>query len=186
MLRAFRSAYPSVELELSQQSIPAQLESLRRGSIDIGVLRAPVSDPHIRTETLFKEPFVVALPDNHPLTAADMIAPADLAEQSFVMVRGIAETFSDVIANFCAEHDFKPRVVQEASESATILGLVSAGFGLAVVPRSSQEIRVPGVIFRPLLNAPTTELILAWLDEARSGSLDAFVLIAKEILRPSS
>src|SRR5690606_29888408 len=67
VLRAFRERFPGVELDLRELDLPDQIASLRDGRIDAGFLRLPVQDENVAFEVIFREPFVLALPADHPL-----------------------------------------------------------------------------------------------------------------------
>jgi DNA-binding transcriptional LysR family regulator len=182
VLREFRRNHPFVRLELIHQSIATQIEALQRGSIDIGVLRAPIAQLDIGTEVLLTEPFVIAVPKDHPLSTRDLIRPRQLASEEFVSVRVGAAPYMGALSHFYAKHGLEPRIVQEASEMSTLLGLVSAGIGIAIVPRSTKSMNFPRVEFRPIKGAPTTELLLAWPGATLTGSTLAFVSAAKAAL----
>lgn len=182
VLRAFRQAYPTTHLEFYHHSIELQLEGLCRGSLDVGLLRGPVPDADICTQTILPDPFVVAMPSDHRLSACGEIRPRQLVGQKFIMVRDSQATFLESIVQFCAKHDFSPQIVQKAAEMHTLLGLVSAGIGIALVPRSSQYFKVPGVEFRPLQDAPSADLLLAWHCKSFVHPVEAFVRVARQTL----
>lgn len=74
----------------------------------------------------------------------------------------------DLIIGYCRRSGVSPDVVQEAVQMQTITALVAAGSGLAVVPSSQRAISRPGLVFRPLRNAPTVDLVAAWSDPRRT------------------
>ncbi|MFG3757063.1 LysR family substrate-binding domain-containing protein, partial [Klebsiella pneumoniae] len=68
VLRAFRETYPDVELALQEATSFEQVEALRDGTADLGLMRWPgVPTPGLSFERVAQEPIVVALPDDHPL-----------------------------------------------------------------------------------------------------------------------
>ena len=67
VFRAYRSRFPGVELRLREMSTSAQVEALRVGGIDAGFLREPAEHPDVLAEPVLREPFVAALPPEHPL-----------------------------------------------------------------------------------------------------------------------
>src|SRR5207253_985457 len=62
----------------------------------------------------------------------------------------------------CRREGFSPRVVQEAGETSTLLSLVAAGMGIALVPMTSRMFTFQGIVFRPVRNAPPVDLAVAW------------------------
>lgn len=183
VLRAYRGAFPAVTLRLVQLNIATQLESLKRDRINIGVVRPPIADPGIVTEVLLNEPLILALPVAHPLAALDSIAPRLLENEPFVVVPKDRAAFADLGLRFCREQGFEPKVVQEATEMHTVIGLVSAGIGLAIVPESMRSLQIPGVVFRILEGAPTTEMALAWKAGSDLPTVAAFVALAKKVVK---
>jgi DNA-binding transcriptional LysR family regulator len=164
VLRDFAVRFPGVALELRELTMPQQFEAFRRGDIDVGMLRAPVSDPLLASEVIVEEPMIVALPTGHALSKLARIPAKKLAGQPFVMYpRQPGTVFHDLVMEFCRHAGFAPRVSQEASQTHAVMGLVSAGLGVALVPDSVRIIRMRGVVFRPLAQgAPVVRTALAW------------------------
>lgn len=183
VLQAYRSAFPAVTLQLEQLSITTQLESLKRDRINLGVVRLPIDDPEIVTEVLLNEPVILALPAGHPLAALECIAPPLLEHEPFVLVAKDRPGFADLALRYCREHGFEPKAAQEATEMHTVIGLVAAGIGLAFVPESMRTLQVPGVVFRKLERAPTSEMALAWKAGCDLPTVAAFVALAKTVVK---
>jgi DNA-binding transcriptional LysR family regulator len=80
----------------------------------------------------------------------------------------------------CHAAGFSPNIVQEAPH-LDIVSLVAAGFGVALVPRSVKYARRPGVLFRPLVGSPRTELLVAWRKNAASEVLRGFLDVVSEV-----
>jgi DNA-binding transcriptional LysR family regulator len=185
VLREFAAAHPGVRLELRELTLPQQAAALRRRDIQVGFVRPPVPDAELVTATLLEEPLVVALPTGHPLTRLRRIRAARLADEHFVMFqRAPGLVLHDLVLGFCLRQGFTPRVTQEASQSHAVVGLVSAGIGVALVPASVREIRLRGVEFRPLAEkSPPVGTCLAWRSDDTSPVLRAFAETARKIAR---
>ena len=166
-IRSDRDRYPAVELRLRELASAAQVDALRRGSIDVGVLREPVDDSDCASETIASESFVVALPSGHALASESHVGLAALADTAFVhFPRDVAPALFDRVAAMCAAAGFAPRVVQEAREWLTIVGLVDAGLGVAIVPSSFRSLRWGTVRYASLDGDAETRVVVAW---RRSG-----------------
>ena len=152
VLRAYREQYPGVELRLRELSSAAQAAALAEGGIDVGFVReAVVQGSDLICEPILREEFVAVLPPAHPLAEREQLPLTDLAEEPFVhFPRAVAPALFDQIADACRRAGFRPRVVQEAQEWLTILGLVEAGLGVSLVPASFRRLRWGGVQYRPL------------------------------------
>ncbi|HEY2337376.1 MAG TPA: LysR family substrate-binding domain-containing protein, partial [Burkholderiales bacterium] len=185
ILRDFARAFPGVKLELRELLLPQQLEALLRGDIGVGLLRPPVVEAELASETIVTEPFVVALPARHPLCALGRVPPARLAGEPFVMVpRQPGLVFHDIVMEFCLRAGFRPRVAQEANQTHTVVGLVSAGIGVALVPASTRRIRLPGVAYRALRGAaPRSRTAVAWRRSDSSPVMTAFLDVARRVAK---
>ncbi len=183
LLRAYRSAFPAVTLRLAQLNIATQIESLKRGRIDLGVLRPPVDDAAIVTQVLLTEPMTLALPSDHPLCARSVVPPRLLEHEPLIVVPRDRAAFADVTVRFCHRHGFEPNVVLEATEMHTVIGLVSSGIGAAIVPDSMRNLQLAGVTFRSIRGAPKTEMALAWRAGNDSPTVASFVELARGLMR---
>ena len=168
-LRAFRAASPAVQFTLREASTQQQVEWLERGDIDIALLRAPGrSTPGLRFERLSGEDIVIALPLDHRCAGLTRVDLAELAGDDFVASpRELGQGFHDQLASLCLHAGFVPRVVQQARRLQTVLGLVAAGFGVALLPASLAASRPAGVVMLPLASgAPEAlrqlDLYMAW------------------------
>ncbi len=142
-------------------------------------------DAEFTSELLLEEPLRVALPAGHALASARRLHAARLANEPFVMFRrSPGLVLHDLVLGFCLQQGFAPRVAQEASQTHAVIGLVSAGIGVALVPASAQEIRLRGVEFRPLADkSPPVGTCLAWRRDDPSPVLRAFVETARRVAR---
>jgi DNA-binding transcriptional LysR family regulator len=185
VLREFGARFPGVSLDLRELTMPQQFEALRRADIDIGMLRPPVVDPSLASEVILEEPMVVALPAGHPLAKLARIPAARLAAEPFVMFpRQPGTVFHDIIMDFCHRAGFVPRVAQEASQTHAVLGLVSAGLGVALVPESVRVIGMQGVILRPVTRgAPIARTALAWQATNASPLIRGFLETTRYAVR---
>lgn len=179
-LREFRRRMPEVELTLKEMPIREQVAALADGAIDVGFLRPPVDTAAIAAQTLVREPFVVALPEGHRLARHASLPLASLAEEPFVMSTPGRSPLYTQIVSACAASGFTPIVAQDAAHLVTVIGLVRAGLGIAVLPRSAQAIRPDGVALRRLRGlAARAEMAIAWRREDLSPVGEAFIAAAR-------
>jgi DNA-binding transcriptional LysR family regulator len=185
VLRAFRESHGGVRLELQELTLPQQITALRRGDIQVAIVRPPVADAELDSAVVLSEPMLAALPAGHPLNSLRRIGIQRLREQPFVMFqRAPGLVLHHLVLGFCLQHGFTPRVAQEASQTHAVAGLVAAGIGVALVPRSAQEIRLRGVEYRPIVErTPAVETAIAWRRDATSPVVDAFVATARRVGR---
>lgn len=186
ILRSFHEHYPGVGLILREIPVREQIEALREEQIDVGFLRPPVADPDVSSEILLREPFVAALPAKHPLARKSSISIRALAGEPFIMFpQHLGPKFYGLIISFCQQAGFSPKVAQEATQMHTVVGLVSGGIGVALVPASVQRLRLLEVAYRPLRErTPRAETIIAWhARNALSPILHSFLGVAKAAAR---
>jgi DNA-binding transcriptional LysR family regulator len=150
--RAFRERAPDVALELRQLSSGAQAKALRRKEIDVGLLHPPVEGaPLLGLRVVVDQPFVAALPVRHPLAGETSLWPGALASEPFVIFpRRTGPGLYDSIIGLCRGAGFSPRVVQEAEQMQTIVSLVAAEVGVAIVPASIARSWRDGVAYLEL------------------------------------
>lgn len=157
ILRTYRERFPGVELRLRELSSAAQAAALSDGGIDVGFVREAVEHgAGLICEPILREEFVAVLPPAHRLAKRRELPLGELAGEPFVhFPRVVAPALYDQVGDICRRAGFQPRVVQEAQEWLTILGLVEAGLGVSLVPDSFRRLRWGGVQYRPL--APPRE-----------------------------
>ena len=150
--RRLREDLPDVEVAFRGEMLgPAQVEALRAGDLDLGLLRPPPDDAGLALTVLRRDRLVVLLPDGHPLASRARLRPADLRDVDLVVhVAGGRSAMSVVVDDLCGEAGFAPRVRHEVSETSTLVTFVAAGLGAAVVPEPVTALGVPGVVHRPL------------------------------------
>ena len=183
VLREFRRKYPLVTLTLRESTTDAQIADLREGRIDVGLLLPPVNEPGIESVPMLREPLIAALPERHPLAGKrGAIGLAGLAESPFIITpRHMAPGLYDDIVSFCHAAGFSPRITQEAIQMQTVVSLVSAEIGVALIPRSLQHMQRTGVVYKPLKDkSPVTEIRLAWRTGDALPTLQLFLQLARE------
>jgi DNA-binding transcriptional LysR family regulator len=185
MLRAYRERFPHVEIVLRELTTPAQVRALEEDEIQVGLLRLPISTPVVSVEVVRREPIVCALPEGHPLAQREQIAVSLLANEPFVLQsRQQGGGYYVQLMKLCLAAGFSPNVVQEVTESHTIVGLVAAGIGVSLVPQSIRNMRSQGIEYRELEGPPTmTEIALAWQRGTRSAIVQNFLTVARETMR---
>jgi len=184
LIREFRKRFPEVELSLAELNTSQQIEALHDGRIHVGFMRPPmgIESEGLSFETVLKELLVAAIPVNHKLKSRTSLPSKMLAKEPFVMIpRSRGPGFFDQIIAMCQAEGFSPEIVLEASQFHTIIGMVAAGVGIAVVPASMQRSRMKGVAFREIENGTETALTMAWSSQNKSPVLNKFIKVAREV-----
>ena len=98
--------------------------------------------------------------------------------------RKFGSALYDLVVGFCQRAGFSPRIEQEAIQMQTIVSLVAAGMGVALVPASLMHLRRTGVVYRPLREpSPLMEIGLVWRADDDSPAIAAFVAAARASAR---
>ncbi|MFS8978752.1 LysR family transcriptional regulator [Cupriavidus necator] len=183
LLRRFRARHPEVQLQLREATSDVQLEALMEGAIDAGLVIRPQlpAMPHgLAYLPLVSEPLVLAVPDGWrpaggALAANGTVSLREAAHEPLIIFpRRSAPAFYDIITGYYAREGLAPVIAQEAIQMQTIVSLVSAGMGVALVPASLCNLRRTGVSYLALREAgPQIETGLVWRDGASAGAAGA-------------
>jgi len=175
LLQDFRKRRPDVVVQLTEDKTIRLLPRLLSGRLDLALIRPPGQmDRRIEHTMLFHETPVVAVPVRHALARRRRIGIGALADQPLIVPDRRSRPHShDLTIKLFAQAGLRPHIVQVAEEKQTILGLVAARLGLAVVPRSAARLGAAGVRFVPLVVDAVAPLRLLPLAAAWSrGSRD--------------
>jgi DNA-binding transcriptional LysR family regulator len=190
LLNACRTQLPSIELFLREMVTAEQLEALETGQIDVGLVRPPVAGGDLDSMRVLCEPLVAALPRRHRLARSEAVAVKDLDGEAFIMYSPYeSRYFYDLLVAQFAKARILPRYVQHLSQIHSMLSLVRAGLGIALVPASASNLRVKDVVLKPLRVSPPNpvELYLVWRRHPGSPQLSTFVSVVRDLLaRPAS
>ncbi len=148
-----RAEMPGVHLELRGEELgPGLLDAVRDGTLDLAVLRPTTSPgPDLAQVALRSERLVAALPTVHALAGRDAIDLADLADETFVTYPADhRSTMYPRVLDACRDAGFVPRELVEVGETGTLVVLVAAGMGVALVPSSVRALHLDGVAYVPL------------------------------------
>ncbi|MBP2661963.1 MAG: transcriptional regulator, LysR family [Firmicutes bacterium] len=186
LLQPYRSEFPFVDISVLQLSTTDQIQSLLNGEINIGILCAPIKNSQLNFEVIHQEPFIIAMPRNHPLASkSGPIEVQEFSKELFIMIpRNSGQIYYDTIINICHNAGFSPNITQEVHELHTSISLVAAGMGVALVPDSIQNLRVRGITYRQLKNSVSTlKTALAWRNDETSPLVHTFIALAKKSIQ---
>jgi DNA-binding transcriptional LysR family regulator len=185
LTRAVRQRFPDVTLSLTGGVMTRDgVEQLERGGLDIAFVGLPMDPSPVRTRLIGREPLGAALPVDHPLAGEAAIDLADLADDGFITTPVAAgSALQQHAMQACVAAGFRPRVVQEITDSYMILTLVSTGVGVALMSSGVAGIMPSAAVFVPLRGEPTyMDHALAWLEENPSPVMRAVLDVAEEVL----
>lgn len=163
-LRQYREAYPEVSIHMHQMNTKQQIAPLITGRIDMGIMRNTILPEQLDYQLLFKESFMVAVYEGHPLLEYEKqgIDIQQLANYPLIFFeREVGTALYDEINRLLTSAGIVPKISQEAGEAMTILGLVSAGMGISIITESFTRMKVDGVRYVKLTNIEASSEV--WL-----------------------
>jgi DNA-binding transcriptional LysR family regulator len=179
----FRRRHPGVKLVLQEATSDVLIAGLRQGDLDVGLVLPPVDAPGLEYAPLVHDTLIAALPAGaDQARGRGPIRLAALADEPFILFpRRVGSSLYDEIVGACRRAGFAPRIEQEAIQMQTIVSLVAARMGVALVPASLEHLRRTGVVYRPLADARSrVEIGIAWRAGDASPAVRAFVALARE------
>ncbi|WP_298285465.1 LysR family transcriptional regulator [Acidocella sp.] len=188
LLQDFRAAHPEISVQLVEDKTVRLLPRLLSGSLDLALVRPPeLADKALDFMFLFHETAVVAVPEGHELATRPAISVEDLANQPLIVPDRRSRPHShDLTMKLFAEAGLQAHVAQLAEEKQTIVNLVAAQIGVAIVPRWTARMAVTGVRYVPLKVASGTlrrlPLAAVWLRDSRDQARDKLLALLRQQL----
>ena len=174
IVQGFRLGHPEIALDARHGCTKAQLDDLESGKLDIGFVTGPVPRAGYASVPVQHDRFVVVLPATHALAGREAIALTELADEPFVLGElPYWEYFHAHLFDLCRTAGFEPTVIQYASNSEGIFGLIACGMGVSIQVACVENYFRKGVVFRPLRECTKTVPTLAAWREAPMPPLKA-------------
>jgi DNA-binding transcriptional LysR family regulator len=173
----FGELNPEVEFSLRAITTADQVQMLETGSLDIGFLRLPIGEHSaLDVVTVHREPFVLVVPASHKLAKRKRVRLSEVSGQDFVMYERIyAPGFHDLIFGMLRDAGIVPNVSQTGAEISTLISLVDAHMGIAILPASAVKHSVASVIACDIVDQiPMSEIAIVVSKHARATVVDNF------------
>lgn len=185
LMGGFRAQYPQVGMDVFPLLSGPQLEKLQQGGLDTGILYLDDHAPSdIEARLLQHDHLILAVPTSSHWVHSPPKHLSELAEAEFVWgYRSISPIYYDRVVAHFSRLKFEPRIVQYGADNITILSMVAAGLGMAIVPAASRCHPMPGIHIIELEELITCDmpLWLAWRRSNASPVLDNFIQMAVDI-----
>src|SRR6202043_3637491 len=185
IIRQFRELNADVEFSLRKILTADQIQMLETGSLDIGFLRLPIGGhSELEVVTVHREPFVLVVPASHKLAKRKKVRLSEVSGQDFVMYeRTYAPGFHDLIFGMLRDARIVPNVSQTAAEISTLISLVDAHMGIAILPASAVKHSVASVIACRIVDQiPMSEIAIVVSKRVQAAVVDNFRSFAVEKL----
>ena len=178
-----RERYPHLTLQLAEEKTDTILNMLRQGGLDAGLLALPIHQDGLELETLFDEPFVVAVPANNELAKKKVISLSDLENAELLLLEE-GHCLREHALEVCALAGAHERVDFHATSMETLRQMVAAGVGVTLMPLLSVKppiAETENVVIRRFAKpAPSRTIALVWRS---SSALSGFLVELAEALK---
>lgn len=180
LVAAAAERHPEIELSVCQLRFVEIVPALRRGDVDLAIVRALHEESEMIELTLRHEPSMLAIPDQHPLARRAEVALADLDGLPMVTLqRDLTPGPYDAALRYAAELGLRLNIVQQTRSPTEALALVSAGIGVYRLPSSAAQPH-PSVVYREIEDAPT-RLVLVRRPEPSPPAVSVVAALAREL-----
>ncbi|MDW9405301.1 MULTISPECIES: LysR family transcriptional regulator [Pseudomonas] len=186
-IQAFCSKYPDVQLNVEEGASSTQWTQLIEGRLDIGMSRMhpPGDNPQVQAICLDNEPLVAAVPSDSPLAGQLQVNLAELGELPLITFPAdYGSGLNEIILGLYRRHGLTPRPAPSGRQITSIIALVAAGRGVAVVPQCTRSLVRRGVSYLPLAEpGACAPLLVLTRRHERSPLVRAFVEVIEQTLR---
>jgi LysR family transcriptional regulator, hydrogen peroxide-inducible genes activator len=182
-----RRQLPRLQLRLYEYQTATMLEKLHGGELDLGILALPVELAGLESRELYREAFVLALPERHPLAAHESVRVGDLKGESLLLLEE-GHCLRDQALEVCSRVAVREDQDFRATSLETLRQMVAAGAGVTLLPELAGRgayRSARGVVLRPFAKpAPVRHIGALWRKTtARRAAIDALCkLIAEHAL----
>lgn len=180
LLKAWRSRYPGVELSIYEMNERDILTGIEERRLDLAFMTKHTLWPHAVGAAIYRERLLVALPKEHVLARRKTLTWEMIREDTF-LVQGWEES-QTAREYFASLMGSGIRFATHSASKQSVLGLVGAGYGITLATQSQAHVRIPGVVFRHILeDNAEVEVHLAWVPENEDAAVGCFVSYMREM-----
>ncbi len=177
VLPAIKKSLPRLELRLYEHQTAPMLEKLHGGELDVGILALPVELGGLTARELYREPFLVALPERHALAARDTLRVADLKGEKLLLLED-GHCLRDQALEVCSRVGVRDSQDFRATSLETLRQMVATGAGITLLPELAGRgayRNARGVVLRPFARpAPVRHIGALWRKtSARGAAIEA-------------
>jgi DNA-binding transcriptional LysR family regulator len=161
IVSAYAHLWPDVRIVLAETT-PADIERrLLYGELDAAITFAGRNFPQLKRVPIFTDRLCLIVPPSHRLAGRALVGPQDLAEEDLIAApAAVATPLRAAIGDYFEAGGIVPRFRFEPLLQHTIMRLVAAGLGVALVPASICDDRMLDIVACPLADAPTLDVVL--------------------------
>jgi DNA-binding transcriptional LysR family regulator len=176
LLAHAKTQLKKVDIVLHEMLTRDQIEALQANAIDISVLRRTFKTPNIESVCVAREAMMLAVPHGHRLAKGRMPTIQDLQGEPFITFSPVdGPYFYELVERIFSTAGAPAQYVQRLGQIHSILALVSAGQGIALVPESARVLHFDRVVIRRIKMTPVfAELYIAWAADNANPAIRLF------------
>jgi DNA-binding transcriptional LysR family regulator len=181
IIRAFGEKAPGVQLDLRELTTSEQIPALRRGELDVGVIRRPADILGLAVGTQFSQHMGLIVAGDHPVARLQEVHLHDLSGSALVTFpREMAPEVYDQILQICRDNGYLPPLIRHARNPQFVQGLVLAGHGVHFNQRPRQAL-ARGLVWLPIVGSPLAwSTSVAWRPQSHLDCVDSFAQAAEQ------
>jgi LysR family hca operon transcriptional activator len=181
-MHILRGELPNIDVTVSSDYSPDLAEGLARGKLDLAFLRAE-PDFDLAYQVVGREPLVVLMPSDHPLTSRVAILPQELVDEPFIAMANKAKVLRAVIDDYLERSGVQITPAQSVDNPAMVMSLVASTRGVTLIPAYVENLMPWSVVSRPLEGeAPTIDLVIGYSQANTSPILKLFLSRVDELI----
>ncbi|WP_312767811.1 LysR substrate-binding domain-containing protein [Pseudoxanthomonas mexicana] len=178
-----RARFPHLELLLVEEKSDVLLSRLREGKLDAGLLALPVADDQLHTEFLFEEPFVLAVPESHPLAQRGSLTLAELSHQQLLLLED-GHCLREQALDVCRLSGANEKSEFRATSLETLRQMVAADVGITLLPTLAVKppvARSPNIHLLGFSDShPSRRIAMVW---RKSSAMSGFLQVFAQVFR---
>ena len=180
LIRAFEQRCRGVDVRIHEMAPADQIAALKAHRTDLSFLRSPPEDPDLVGQIAWRERLCVALPAGHALAAGRSVPIDVFRSERLISLRLDSSRFADEIYQGCVLRGFTPDISQQVREASSLVSLVAAGFGLAIIPEFVGRLRHPDVVILPIVPPFLSAVVYALHHKRKNPVVDNFLDVIRE------
>jgi DNA-binding transcriptional LysR family regulator len=180
----FHHRFPQFRLSMLERRRSRLTTKLQNGTLDIVISTGKLPTAKCKTQALWSERVLIALPEDHRLVDRDVVYWTDLRSETLLMSQYDPYwEFEDLVTSKLVSHDDRPRIERHDVSRSILKSLISMRLGLGLMLESDVGVRVPSIVFKELRDgtgAARVEFSAFWREANENPALAQFLRLLKE------
>lgn len=183
LLKDFQTRQPKIVIKIHHDVTSAQLTKLAERELDVGFVTGPIGLSGFEQCLIQSERFVCVVYETHRLAKRRSIRLEELADEDFV--HGLPtywEHFYSYLIPLCRKSGFAPKIIQEAFNTASIMGLVASGMGITILTENIRNSIGPGLVVIPVEDvSEKLQTVAVWKSDSVDGPMQHFLTFLRDM-----